>query len=88
MVRFPKLHIKPFEQFEGSGTLSNFIEPLLHKKRTEQSWKGPKETNLECQKGGTKSNQTYMPLECTYEQTMVQKVKHALCAKLNNACRR
>ena len=31
-ARFPKLHIKPFEQFEGSRTFTNFIEPLLPKK--------------------------------------------------------
>ena len=32
----PKLHIKPFKQFKGSRTLSNFIKPLLPKKRTKQ----------------------------------------------------
>ena len=37
-ARFPKLHIEPFEQFEGSRTFTNFIEPLLPKKRTEQPW--------------------------------------------------
>ena len=36
--RFQNLHIEPFKQFEGSRTLSNFIEPLLPKKRTEQPW--------------------------------------------------
>ena len=35
-TRFPELHIKPFEQFEGFRTFTNFIEPLLPKKRTEQ----------------------------------------------------
>ena len=35
-TRFPKLHIKPFEQFEGSRTFTIFIKPLLPKKRTEQ----------------------------------------------------
>jgi len=34
-ARFPKLHIETFEQFEGSRTFTNFIEPLLPKKRTE-----------------------------------------------------
>ena len=29
--RFPKLHIEPFKQFEGSITFTNFIEPLLPK---------------------------------------------------------
>jgi hypothetical protein len=28
---FPKLRIEPFEQFEGSRTFTNFIEPLLPK---------------------------------------------------------
>jgi hypothetical protein len=37
-TRFPELHIKPFEQFEGFRTFTNFIEPLLPKKRTEQPW--------------------------------------------------
>jgi len=31
MVRFPKLHIKPFKLFEGSCTFTNPIEPLLPK---------------------------------------------------------
>ena len=37
-ARLPKLHIEPFTQFEGSRTFTNFIEPLLPKKRTEQLW--------------------------------------------------
>jgi len=39
-ARFPKLHIKPFKQFEGCRTFTNFIEPVLPKKRTEQPWHG------------------------------------------------
>jgi len=35
---FSKLHIKLLKQFEGSRTSTNFIEPLLPKNRTEQSW--------------------------------------------------
>jgi hypothetical protein len=31
-----KLHIELLEQFEGSRTLLDFIEPLLPKKRAEQ----------------------------------------------------
>ena len=30
-ARFPKLHIEPFEQFEGSRPFTNFIKPLLQK---------------------------------------------------------
>jgi len=33
---FLKLHIELLKQFEDSRTLSNFIEPLLSKNRTEQ----------------------------------------------------
>jgi hypothetical protein len=33
---FSKLHIEVLEQFEGSRTFANFIEPLLPKSRTEQ----------------------------------------------------
>ena len=35
-VRFPKLHVEPFKQFEDSRTFTKFIEPLLPKKRTEK----------------------------------------------------
>jgi hypothetical protein len=31
---FPKLHIELLEQFEGSRTVTNFIEPLLPNNRT------------------------------------------------------
>ena len=34
--QFLKLHIELLEQFEGSRTVTNFIEPLLPKRRTEQ----------------------------------------------------
>ena len=33
---YSKLHIELLEQFEGSRTSTNFIEPLLPNKRTEQ----------------------------------------------------
>jgi hypothetical protein len=36
---FSKLHIELLEQFEGSITFTNFIEPLLPKNRTEQPWR-------------------------------------------------
>jgi len=36
---FPKLHIELREQFEGSRTFTDCIEPLLPKKRTEQPWR-------------------------------------------------
>jgi len=36
MARFPKLHIEPFKQLEGFRSSTNFIKPLLPKKRTEQ----------------------------------------------------
>jgi len=35
---FLKLHIELLQQFEGSRTFTNIIEPLLPKKRTEQPW--------------------------------------------------
>jgi hypothetical protein len=35
---FSKLQIEQLEQFEGSRTFTNFIEPILPKNRTEQPW--------------------------------------------------
>ena len=35
---FLTLHIELLEQFEGSRTFTNFIEPLLPKNRTGQPW--------------------------------------------------
>jgi len=32
-IHFPKLYIKPFEQFKGSRTCTNLFKPLLHKKQ-------------------------------------------------------
>ena len=36
ILHLQKLHIELLEQFEGSRTFTNFIEPLLSQNRTEQ----------------------------------------------------